>query len=105
MSDHGHIFISYARQDGREVASRLDSDLQKFGFHTWRDTRDIDPAQDFSAEIENGIEKAACVALCVTPDSKRSDSFVRREIQYAQIVKKPVIPLRFADIPPHVPVI
>ncbi len=101
----GHIFISYARKDGREYASRLDSDLQKIGFHTWRDTRDIDPAQDFSAEIENGIEKAACVALCVTPDSKRSDSFVRREIQYAQIVKKPVIPLRFADIPPHVPVI
>lgn len=105
MTDSGHIFISYARKDGGEYAGRLHTALESAGFRAWRDTRDIDPAQDFSAEIESGIEKAACVALCLTPESKRSDSFVRREIQYAQVLKKPVIPLRFAEIAPHVSVI
>ncbi|MBZ0284819.1 MAG: HEAT repeat domain-containing protein [Anaerolineae bacterium] len=105
MTDSGHIFISYARKDGGDHAGRLHTALESAGFRAWRDTRDIDPAQDFSAEIESGIEKASCVALCLTPESKRSDSFVRREIQYAQVLKKPVIPLRFAEIAPHVSVI
>ena len=100
-----HIFISYARSDGSDYALRLDSELPRHGFNTWRDKRGIDPSQDFTAEIERAIEKAAFLVTCVTQDVRRDNSFVRREIAYAQILKKPIIVARFADVPPPISVI
>jgi hypothetical protein len=104
MTD-GHIFISYARQDGRNHAVRLDSDLKKAGFETWYDTRDIDPNQDFSAELEQAISESSHIVCCITPDTRRSDSFVRREIGYALAVKKPVIPLVFENTVPPIQIV
>jgi hypothetical protein len=96
-----YVFISYARKDGRAHAARLDADLRAAGFKTWRDTRDIDPNQDFSAELERAIEDSSHVVCCITPDVRRDNSFVRREIGYAQIIGKPIVPLVFdKTIPP-----
>ena len=53
------------------------------------DTRGIDPTQDFTAEIENAIDAATYMVACITPDVKRDNSFVRREIGYAEAVGKP----------------
>ena len=33
-----HIFISYARKDGRELALRLKADLERAGHDAWLDT-------------------------------------------------------------------
>jgi hypothetical protein len=94
-------FISYARQDGLEYAKRLEGDLIAAGLKSWRDQRDLDPDQDFTAELEQGIEKSARVICCVTPDTRRDNSFVRREIGYALAVHKPIVPLIFeGTIPP-----
>ena len=101
----GHVFISYARADGRDYAAKLEIALQSAGFTTWRDTRNLDPHQDFTAEIEQGISDAERIVVCLTPDIKRNDSFVRREIQYALVSKKRIIPLRFADVVPPIHII
>lgn len=94
----GHIFISYARQDGRKYAERLDQDLTNAGFATWRDTRNINEYQDFSAEIENAIRAADYVVICITPSiDANPSSFVRREIIYAGSLDKPIIPLVFPN--------
>ncbi len=105
MTNPGHIFISYARKDGLEHATRLEQALNQQGYATWRDIRKLEPEQDFTAQIEQAIEQAAWVVVCITPDVKRGDSFVRREIQYALVVKKPVLVARFGDVPPPIHVI
>jgi HEAT repeat protein len=99
MSDLTHdVFISYARKDGAQHAERLERDLQAAGYTTWRDKRDLDEYQDFSAEIEIGIRASRFVAVCVTPSIEQNpSSFVRREILYAQQKDKPIIPLVFPD--------
>ena len=76
----GHVFISYARTDGKSYAERLDNDLQAAGFSTWRDTRNINEYQDFSAEIEVAIRDASHLAVCVTPslDANRPASSAAR---------------------------
>jgi DNA polymerase III delta prime subunit len=104
MNDDGHVFISYARADGRTLADRLYQALEGYGIPAWRDQRDLDPYQDFSAEIETAIQASSHVVVCLTPSiAKRKDSFVRREIIYAQ-GKVPISPVLFpgfaaGDIP------
>lgn len=95
MARPGHIFVSYARRDGRHHAERLERDLRATGLPVWRDVRDLQPNQDFSSELERAIEASAEVLCCITPDVKRQDSFVRRELQYSLMLGKPVIPLLF----------
>ena len=102
------VFISYARADGRDEADRLYQEFDGAGLKAWRDERSLDPYQDFSGEIEIAIEKSKHVVVCLTPSllahyddrtGKRKDSFVRREIIYAQGCEKPIIPLVFPDFP------
>jgi hypothetical protein len=62
-----HIFISYARSDGHAAAQELNQLLQANSIPTWQDVRDLDPHQDFSAEIEIAIEAAMHVVVCLTP--------------------------------------
>lgn len=98
------VFLSYARADGSEQARHLERVLRLEGFTTWRDTRDLDLSADFTSEIENAIRNCLAVVLCVTPDVIRSDSFVRREIAFAQLTRRPIIVARFADVPPPISV-
>ena len=95
------VFISYARKDADLGAAPLDAALRPL-YAVWRDLRGIDPAQDFTAEIEKALQAASHVVVCVTPDTLRDDSFVRREIAYASYLKKPILVARFADVPPPI---
>ncbi len=105
------IFISYARRDTAR-AELVQRTILAQGYSTWRDTRDLDPSADFSAEIESAIRRADFMVVCVTVDVSREDSFVRREIAYAlqedyrrRQLDPPraldIIPVRFpgADLP------
>lgn len=74
-------------------AQRRSIPALKRDFRVWRDTRDVPPEQDFTAEIEKAIKAAGRLVVCVTPDVEREDSFVRREIAYAQL-KKPLLVAR-----------
>lgn len=94
MSSNLNVFISYAREDGREYADRLYRAFNERGISAWRDERNINPYQDFSGEIEKAIEESTHVVACLTPSiARRKDSFVRREIIYAQGWEKPITPL------------
>ncbi|MCD4687566.1 MAG: TIR domain-containing protein, partial [Anaerolineae bacterium] len=99
------VFISYARRDGLSYAEDLERDLCAAEFAVWRDKRDLDPDQDFTAELEKAIEHSARVVCIITPDVKRDNSFVRREIGYALAIGRPVIPLIFADTVPPIHIV
>lgn len=101
----GHVFISYARRDGKAAAAWLEQALRADGFATWRDTRSIDATRDFTAELEHAIQAAASVVTCVTADVGRDDSFVRREITYAALVGTPVVVARFEEFVPPISVV
>ncbi|MBL8157295.1 MAG: TIR domain-containing protein, partial [Anaerolineae bacterium] len=98
------VFISYARKDAGLGAAPLDEAL-KPRYRVWRDIRGIDPTQDFTAEIEKAIKSSRQIVVCITPDVERADSFVRREIAYANLMNKPLLIARFADIVPPIMVV
>jgi len=89
------VFISYARKDGSDEAERLVAALQKETIPVWRDTKSLNPYEGFDTEIENAIEAATHIIVCITPDIRREDSFVRREIAFALEESKPIIPIVF----------
>ena len=100
------VFISHARKDYEPFVAQLDGDLRAAGLTTWIDRRGIDPAQDFTAEIERAIKASRFVVACISPDVvERDNSFVRREIQYALLSKRPVLVARLYDVLPPIHIV
>lgn len=98
MSTAARAFVSYARADGTALATVVQSALEDAGFRVWRDLRDLDALSDFSVEIERAIVAADVVIACITASIEgHRESFVRREILYAQSKSKPIVPLRATD--------
>lgn len=110
MASHAHdatvthdAFISYARKDGHDYAVRLQQELEALGFKTWRDERDIDITRDFTWNIESAIRGSRCVIVCQTPETLSEQGFVRREVEYARLIRKPILVCHFfADMLPIV---
>jgi hypothetical protein len=99
-----NVFLSYSRNDGYIYATGLQKKLHEVNISTWRDDQNLNPYSGLGYEIEQAIENASHVVVCVTQDTKRKDSYVREEINYVIRLKprKPLIVLRFEDIPSHI---
>jgi hypothetical protein len=97
-------FIGYASQDGAEHAQRLDRELRLHGVSTWLNLHDLNPAVDFTYQLESAIEAADNVIACITAATKKRSSYLRREIAYAQEYGKPIAVARFEPIPPPISV-
>jgi WD40 repeat protein len=97
------IFVSYARQDGMELALRLKKDLANAGFDVWLDTQRIKGGASWTTEIERAIDKAEVVLALLTAGSYVSE--ICRAEQLRSLRKgKCVIPLLAApgtDTPLH----
>jgi len=99
------VFISHSHSDGSESAERLDRELRAHGIDTWRTARDIDVSSDFTSELEAAIEASTVLVACITAGVRRRDSYVRREIAYAQMHHKRIAVARFAPVPPPISVV
>ena len=101
-----HIFISYARKEGY-ISEKLEGELKKSGFQTWRDTQNTTPSRSFHDEAKQSIKKASHFIVCLTEwVDKRPENIEQLEIAYAlaedqkrqhqDLVRRlPIIPLVF----------
>lgn len=110
-----HIFISCAR-DEEHISKKLDRDLLKHGFQTWRDTWNKTPSRTFHTEIKESICKASHFIVCLTEwIDHRPENMEQLEIAYAlaedqkrqhqdPVRRLPIIPLVFpgGELPPIV---
>ncbi|PJF23271.1 MAG: hypothetical protein CUN56_01795 [Phototrophicales bacterium] len=67
------IFISYAREDAREIALKLRDDLQAAGHTVWLDTSDIAAGASWSREIELAIEDCTMILALLSTASYVSE--------------------------------
>jgi TolB-like protein len=77
----GTVFVSYAREDKRDVA-RLVHALREFGFDPWWDD-DIPPGAGWEQTIERALADASAVIVCWTPIAVASEN-VRSEARVAR---------------------
>jgi WD40 repeat protein len=100
MANTPLIFISYSRRN-REFARDLYRRLADLGFRLWRDVHDIEAgADDWWAEIREGIEQCDTLILCMSLPALRSP-IVSDEWFLARQLGKRVIPVVAEDIWEH----
>lgn len=91
-----HIFISYAKIDSYQLAVELRDTLQSLdGITAWMD-EDLEPAESWASQIQNEINRCDYMIVLLSPDVNRKESrrsFVLNEIDYAQQIDKPIIPI------------
>ena len=98
-----HIFVSYAHDDGAELARRLVDDLQSAGFYAWLDRSRLAGGACWTTEIEKAIDESQVVVVLLTNGSYNSD-ICRAEQLRALRKRKHVIPVlaqQGSEIPLH----
>lgn len=90
-SDPGSAFISYAHSDAGMVYPHLDA-FEKSGLRFWYD-KGIAIGSDWNEELERRLSSAGIVIAFISERSVQS-RYCRREIKYADIIGKPIAPIR-----------
>ena len=73
MNPRSHIFISYARLDGEEVARTIHQRLESEHLTCWRDRLDLTGGEEFWTQLETGIAGARWVLIVLTPAALQSE--------------------------------
>jgi TPR repeat protein len=74
------VFISYAREDLAQ-AHHLYDKLKEKGFRPWLDKKNLLPGQSWEREIEESIEKADFVLVCLSSQAVQKRGFFQAEIR------------------------
>ncbi len=102
-----HIFISYAKQDTRNLALSLDAEFNELlGVTSWVDKK-LKPGRGWTRQIEHQIKLCDLMIVLISPDvnrepnNERDYSFVINEIAFAKKYRKEILPVvaQPADIP------
>jgi len=112
------IFISYSRSANPDTVHQLASALAQYGYESWRADSLPDAPQVTSSQLEKTIEAAEVVLVCLLPSpvpedegeeaaTPHEDMRLLREVTYAQVCEKPILPLLYDgaapdDIPPSI---
>jgi hypothetical protein len=100
---HTKIFVSYRAVDGSAIAEQVNSHLQGLGHRTFLDqAKEFDgepailPGSPVQKEIDEALATASLVLLIDTPKAHES-SWIRHEIDTADGLLLPVLPICFHD--------
>jgi hypothetical protein len=89
------VFISHAREDDA-FARELCQVLESSSIDTWLDVVDIAEGAKWDDQAQNGLNKSWAMVVIVSPASMDSNE-VKNEINYAESMHFPIIPLLYRD--------
>lgn len=89
------VFLSYARDDVW-IMRAIRADLQARGFQVWVDENLVPGERSWKDKIESVIVECACVVAILSGNAKHSP-WVDRELEYAELCEKPIIPVLARD--------
>lgn len=94
------IFLSYARADGLDAATRLRNELIAMGFTVWRDLEEMRGGQAWKEQLRAALRAVDAVVVLLTPAAVTSKT-VEWEWQNALTLDKRVLPVLIqpCDVP------
>jgi WD40 repeat protein len=90
------IFVSYARAD-RAYVSHLSATLTANGIPHWFDG-ELNPSEEWEPTILDQLDQCAAFLLVMSPPSSMS-KWVGRELERAETLSKPIVPVLLAGDP------
>jgi hypothetical protein len=85
------VFLSYSHEHDRSYVDRLDGFLYAYGVITWYD-RELHHGDSWVRVLQEQIDSCAALVVVMTPEAEASE-WVRREIQYARNLHRPILTL------------
>ena len=79
------MFVSYAREDRREVEQVLDM-LSSEGVNTWVDYKDLNPGEKWEQAIEQAIPRSRYFLAMLSRFTLSKKGFVQKEVKTAWAV-------------------
>jgi hypothetical protein len=103
MPNRKKIFISYARED-REKVESLYEQLKSAGFEPWMDIRSIRGGEEWKSAIQQAVEEADFILICLSKNSITKTGFFQTEIRVALSYRERegdilLIPVRLDEYP------
>ncbi|MEZ4866919.1 MAG: toll/interleukin-1 receptor domain-containing protein [Caldilineaceae bacterium] len=94
------IFLSYARADGLDAATRLRTELAAMGFSAWRDIEEMRGGQAWKEQLRAALRAVDAVVVLLTPAAVASKT-VEWEWENALTLGKRVLPVLIqpCDVP------
>jgi formylglycine-generating enzyme required for sulfatase activity len=99
-----HVFLCHASQDKPVVQELYQRLCAEEWIEPWLDVRNLLPGQDWRIAIEEAVENADNVIICLSNNSVSKEGYVQKEMRYAQEIslEKPegtifLIPLRLDE--------
>jgi len=97
------LFISYSGSD-IEFTEVLAAELESRGIIRWYAKRDIPIGAAYPVEISQALDRCKGLLLIFSSATNRAANenlHILREIEYAAAQRKPILPVRIADVEPH----
>lgn len=98
------VFLCHASQDRPVVQELYQRFLVEGWIDPWLDVKNILPGQDWRVAIEEAVESADSVIICLSTNSVKKEGYIQKEMRYAQEIslEKPegtiyLIPVRLND--------
>lgn len=97
------LFVSYSSSD-IAFTEDLVTEIEARGIGCWYAKRDIRPGGVYPVEITRALDDCRALLLVFSADTNRAANenlHILREIDYAASSRKPILPVRIADVEPH----
>ncbi len=78
------VFLCHASQDKPIVSELHQRLLAEAWIDPWLDAKKLLPGQDWRIEIEEAVETADNVVICLSHNSVTKEGYVQKEMRYAQ---------------------
>ena len=91
-------FISHSSADAQAAEQIVDA-LERRGLSCWVAPRNLSPGTEYGEGLIQGIRQSKCFILLLSTSANLSPH-VRREVERAASLGKPIYPVRIEDVPP-----
>ncbi len=89
-----NVFLSYSRRNASEAQS-LAGDLEALGHRVWLD-QELGGGQRWWDQITSQVRECDVFVCAIAPESLESEA-CRRELAYAEALRKPILPVLITD--------
>lgn len=96
------VFVSYANPDRKQV-DQIVRRIEEAGIKCWTAPRDVPPGSNYAVAILDAIERTQMTVLLLSAHANNSPH-VANEIERAVNYRKPIVPVRLADVRPARPI-